>query len=190
MESLLSLFPIKWALARLSFLSMVRGKDDCSNEQKYPGWQSDGSFFKRTAPWLHSQEVKGVALRNVLECPGLCILSLKGALKLTVFCKGTLRGTFLFHFLLVVLLMAMLLFKSLVICLLVCADSGTALENGEQESHGVQKPGKALLQFPTLPFGLQQKLPVYRREQSWLLWLFDFFFFLCSSHLSFIVLHL
>lgn len=91
-ESLLSLFPIKWALARLSFLSRDRGKDDCSNEQKYPGWQSDGSFFKRTAPSLHSQEVKGVALRNVLECPGLCILSLKGALKLTVFCKGTLKG--------------------------------------------------------------------------------------------------
>lgn len=85
--------------------------------------------------------------------------------------------------------MAMLLFKSLVMCLLVCADSGTALENGEQESHGVQKPGKALLQFPTLPFGLQQKLPVHRREQSWLLCLFDFFllslffssFFYCSS---------
>lgn len=130
-----------------------------------------------------------MALRNVLECPGLCILSLKGALKLTVFCKGTLRGTFLFYFLLVVLLMAMLLFKSLVMCLLVCADSGTALENGEQESHGVQKPGKALLQFPTLPFELQQKLPVHRREQSWLLCLFDFFllslffssFFYCSS---------
>lgn len=26
--------------------------------------------------------------------------------------------------------------------LLVCADSGAALENGEQETHGVQKPGK------------------------------------------------
>lgn len=29
----------------------------------------------------------------------------------------------------------------------VCADAGAALENGEQEAHGVQKPGKKQ-QFP------------------------------------------
>lgn len=39
-------------------------------------------------------------------------------------------------------------------CLLVCVcvsvrvDTSTALENGEQEAHGVQKPGKP---YPTIP---------------------------------------
>ena len=28
------------------------------------------------------------------------------------------------------------------VCVCVCVDTGTALENGEQEAHGVQKPGK------------------------------------------------
>lgn len=33
------------------------------------------------------------------------------------------------------------------VCVNVCADAGAALENGEQEVHGVQKPGKI---FPTI----------------------------------------
>lgn len=33
-------------------------------------------------------------------------------------------------------------------CVCVCVDTGTALENGEQEAHGVQKPGKT---YPTIP---------------------------------------
>lgn len=34
-------------------------------------------------------------------------------------------------------------------CVYVCVDTGTALENGEQEAHGVQKPGKIYSTIPS-----------------------------------------
>lgn len=81
--------------------------------------------------------------------PGLCILSLNCGLKLTVclkdlmFAVKALQGVLFFPFFTGSYLDSDALIEVVNVCLFVCADTGTALENGEQEGLGVQKPGKA-----------------------------------------------
>lgn len=49
------------------------------------------------------------------------------------------------------------------VCVYVCADMGTTLENGEQEAHGVQKPGK---KYPTIPSAVNQSAKATRSSSS------------------------
>lgn len=65
------------------------------------------------------------------------------------------------------------------VCLFVCADLDNSLENGEQESHGVQKPGK---RHPTIPSAACWSAIKATCSLSWVIMSFLAFFlpFFCS----------